>query len=73
MVRERRLRDETVLNQHSTGLAVLSVTGVSFPRVKYFTIGIVFEEVNVSDDVEHGAFVHPLTEGDDTSRTVDLR
>jgi len=48
----------------------LAITGIGFPSIEDFTVGVLFKEVNVGNNVKHGAFMHPFGQSHHGSRTV---
>jgi len=54
------LGHETIVDKLISCFAKHSISDVSFPNTKDFGNGVVFEKLNISDDVEQSAFMHPV-------------
>ena len=52
--------NECIMYESLACLAENSIVHISFPDIEYFRNRIVFEELNVRDDIEHRRFVHPI-------------
>ena len=60
MFRESGFSNKTVVNQFLSSFAENSIMNVGFPEIENFCNGIVFEKLDVDNDVKHSGFVHPV-------------
>jgi len=63
MLGKRRLCNECIMDESLASFAEDSIMHISLPDVEYFCNGIILEELNVRDDIEHRRFVHPIRKG----------
>lgn len=67
---EGRLDQKVVPDQHGPFLVEHPLAHVGHPDLEQLGLHVVLEEVDVGDDVEHGAFMHPLRKGHHLSRGI---